>query len=57
MAYVIKTCLLGIKCAECKHHRPDPERDGDYSCFLNEDLKGQERLDYLQKLVKHFEKK
>ena len=56
MAYVIKICLLGTKCSECKHHRPDPERGGDYSCYLNEDLQGQERLDYLRKLVKHYEK-
>lgn len=54
--YVINTCLLNIKCKDCKHNRPDPERDGECSCYLNEDLKGQERLDYLYKLFKHFTK-
>lgn len=55
--YRINTCLLDIKCKDCKHYRPDPERYGECSCFLNEDLQGQERLEYLKKLVKHFTKK
>lgn len=56
MAYVINTCLLNIKCKDCKHNRPDPERFGECSCYLNEDLQGQERLDYLKKLYEHFTK-
>ena len=55
MAYIINTCLLGIKCKDCKHCRPDPERYGETSCYLNEDLQGKERLDYLLKLKAHFE--
>lgn len=55
-SYVINTCLLNIKCTECTHHRPDPERDGECSCYLNEDLQGQERLEYLKKLYETFTK-
>ena len=57
MAYKIKICLLGIKCQDCKHHRPDPERDGECSCYLDEDLKGKERYDYLVQLEKHLQAK
>lgn len=57
MAYQIKICLLGGKCKECKHYRADPERYGEPSCYLNEDLKGKERYDYLKQLEEHFNKK
>lgn len=57
MAYSINICLYNTKCTSCKHHRPDPERNGEHSCYLNEDLQGKERLDYLKKLYEHFTKK
>jgi len=56
MSYKINVCLLNNKCKDCKHNRPDPERYGDNSCFLNEDLEGKERYLYLLKLKEHFEK-
>lgn len=54
MAYIISTCLDSDKypkCKGCPHSRPDPERFGDNSCFIDEDLKGKERLDYLNRLL------
>lgn len=60
MAYVIKVCLDSDKypkCIGCPHRRPDPERDGSNSCFLNEDLKGKDRLDYLVRLEKFLQTK
>ncbi len=28
----------GRKCAACGHCRPDPDRDGEKSCFVRQDL-------------------
>lgn len=53
---IINICLLNIKCQGCVHYRPDPERYGNCSCYLNEDLKGKERYEYLLKLKEHFKK-
>ena len=53
MAYTINTCLYTHGCKNCKHHRYDSERD-EMCCWINEDLQGQERLDYLKKLLEHF---
>jgi hypothetical protein len=58
MAYVINTCLDSAKypkCKGCPHNRYDPERD-DLACWINEDLKGKERYEYLQRLLKEFSK-
>ena len=54
MAYKIKICLYNQICTKCKHCRPDPERGGSKSCYLDEDLKGEEREKYLLQLVKHY---
>ena len=57
MAYVIKTCLDSAKypkCQGCPHSRPDPERYGEHSCYIDEDLKGKEREEYLLRLYKHY---
>lgn len=63
--YVINTCLdsdLFPKCQGCLHHRIDPERRFEederdrYACYLNEDLQGKERYEYLVRLYKHFTK-
>jgi len=59
MAYRISTCLDSAKYPKCKgrsHSRPDPERFGEKSCYLDEDLTGKERLDYLNRLLKEFSK-
>ena len=50
MECVIKTCLYTHGCEKCEHNRMDPERNGERSCYLNEDLKGEERVAYLKKL-------
>ena len=58
MAYVINTCLDSAKypkCKGCPHNKPDPESYDGRACFLDEDLKGKERLDYLTRLLKAFE--
>jgi len=34
-------CPFTIKCVACKYNRPDPDRNGEYSCFLKEDLEKQ----------------
>ena len=60
MAYVIKVCLDSDKypkCIGCPHCRPDLKRGGDDSCFLDEDLKGKDRLDYLARLEKILQTK
>ena len=57
MAHTIKICLdydLYPKCQGCPHLRTDPDRNGEKSCFLDEDLQGKERLDYLLRLKKYF---
>lgn len=52
-------CPYGGKCKNCKHYRLDPERSyaedprDRYSCYLNEDLKGEERREYLKKIEDH----
>ena len=51
MSYVINTCLDSAKyprCQGCPHHRKN-------ACWINEDLKGKERLEYLTRLLKAFE--
>lgn len=56
MAYYIDTCLDSAKypkCKGCPHLKYDEERD-DLSCYLDEDLKGKEREEYLLRLYKHF---
>ena len=58
MAYVINTCLDSAKypkCKGCPHNRYDPEGDR-MACWIDEDLKGKERLDYLNRLLKEFSK-
>ncbi len=64
MAYVINVCLDSDKypkCQGCPHHKLDPERRFEedprdrYACYIDEDLKGKERLDYLTRLLKAFE--
>lgn len=58
MAYRINTCLDSDKypkCKGCPHNRYDPERDR-MACWIDEDLKGKERLDYLNRLLKAFSK-
>lgn len=43
-------CPFTIKCVHCKHSRPDPERNGEHSCFMAVDFKGislQELVDEL----------
>ena len=63
--YVINTCLDSKKypkCQGCPHHRLDPERRFEedvrdrYACYINEDLQGKERYNYLVRLYKHFTK-
>ena len=57
MAYVINTCLDSAKypkCQGCPHCKPDPERFGENSCYIDEDLQGKERYEYLLRLYKHF---
>lgn len=57
MAYYIDTCLDSAKypkCKGCPHNKPDPERFGENSCYLDEDLQGKEREEYLLRLYKHF---
>lgn len=59
MAYRINICLDSAqypKCQGCPHHRKDPERQEEYSCYIDQDLKGPERLAYLQRLLDHYEK-
>lgn len=54
--YVIRTCLDSAKypkCKGCSHNRYDPERD-DMACWIDEDLQGKERLDYLNRLYEAF---
>ncbi len=52
-------CPYGGKCKNCKHYRLDPERSyaedprDRYSCYLNEDLKSEERRKYLKKIEDH----
>lgn len=58
MGYEIKICLDSEaypKCTGCPHHRRDPERSGDYSCYLDEDLQGKERYIYLKRLLAHYQ--
>lgn len=58
MAYRISTCLDSDKypkCKGCPHSRPDPEGDR-MACWIDEDLKGKERYEYLQRLLKEFSK-
>ena len=53
----INICLDSAKypkCQGCPHSRKDPERFGENSCYLDEDLKGQERYEYLKRLKEYF---
>ena len=61
--YVIRTCLDSAKypkCQGCPHHKLDPERRfaedprDRYACYIDEDLQGKERLDYLNRLYEAF---
>lgn len=47
-------CPYTTKCAYCKHSRPDPDRNGEYSCFLKVDLE-QENKEKMDKA--EFEKR
>lgn len=62
MDYRINICLDSDKypkCKGCPHLRLDPERQFEedprdrYSCYLDEDLQGQERIDYIKRLSKY----
>lgn len=58
MDYRISTCLDSAKypkCKGCPHNRYDPEGDRT-ACWIDEDLKGKERYEYLQRLLKEFSK-
>ena len=58
MAYTIKICLDSDKypkCQGCPHNRKDPTRNGENACYIDEDLQGKERYEYLQRLAKHLE--
>lgn len=57
MTDFINICILDTKCKDCKHNRPDPERGGECSCYLNEDLKGEERNKYLLKVLAKMKEK
>ena len=57
--YLIHICLDSAKypkCAGCPHNRPDPERSGESVCWIDQDLKGKERVEYLVRLLKEFSK-
>ena len=44
------------KCSGCPHFKYDNDR-GENCCWIDQDLQGQERLEYLKRLAKHFEVK
>ena len=53
---MINICLDSAKypkCKNCPHNRFDPER-GCNSCYLDTDLVGQERIDYLKRVAEEF---